>query len=475
MKLRFSGDICLNEEDASFEAILARNGVPLSLWESYSSFANSFGGTIVLGLEKTEDGKLLARGITDAEQMVKEIFDAVNNPQKVSYNVLKSDDVRIVEQNGKRLIEISVPRADRHNCPIYINDRIIGGTFRRNGPNDYHCTKPEIVGMMRENVDAPPDTHILDDFCMEDIDGGTLSRYRSFLSAGDKEHIWNTLQDEEFLRRIGAAKKSRDGELHPTLAGLLMFGNEYRIVDEVPDYKLDYIEYKKSGAELEHRIVSDDGRWTGNVFDFFLNVGDRFWASTGDAFRLAGNVDANKAIRESIINALVHADYLGQAGIRIEVRHNIVVIRNSGLFRTPIREAEEGGCSDLRNPIMAKMFSLIGLSERAGNGLHDIVRTWKERGFEPPLIEESLSPPAVKMTLSMRVDSKTKAIADEEKVLMLMEEDGRISIEKISQKTGLSKSKTETVVKKLKESGRLERTGGKRDGRWIVQINPERK
>ncbi|MCL2296654.1 MAG: putative DNA binding domain-containing protein [Methanomassiliicoccaceae archaeon] len=475
MDLLFGGDYCLNEEGASFEAKSASGGIPLSVWESYSAFANSFGGTIVLGLEETEDGRLLVKGIKNTDKIVNEVWNTVNNPQKVSCNVLKSDDVKIAEHNGKKLVIINIPRADRHDCPIYINDRMNGGTFRRNGPNDYRCTKPEIAGMMRESADMPIDTSVLEDFDMGDIDRSTLSRYRTFMRLGDEKHIWNTVPDNEFLRLIGAAKKGEDGNLHPTLAGLLMFGMEYRITCEVSDYKLDYIEYMKPGVEWEYRIVSGDGQWTGNVFDFYTSVSNRLGMSTGRPFaigedwRRVNDTDIDKALRESLINALVHADYRGRMGVRIEVRPNVVTVRNPGLFRIPIQEAEEGGYSDPRNPTLAKMFSLVGAVERAGSGLYRIMEIWKKNGFEQPLIEESLNPPTVKVTLIMKMDPKTSAISEEEKILGLMALDNGISIEKVSKETGIPKSKVEAAVKRLRDRGRLERTGGKKGGRWIVK------
>jgi len=475
MDLKFSGDYCLNAEDAFFEAKSAKGGTPLSMWETYSAFANSFGGTIVLGLETMEDGALMVMGIKETDKIVNEIWNTVNNLQKVSCNILKSDDVKIVEYNGKKLVTINVPRADRHDCPVYINDRMNGGTFRRNGPNDYRCTKPEIAGMMRESAEIPPDASVLDNFDMDDIDRGTLSRYRTFMKIGDEKHIWNTVQDDEFLRLIGAAKKGENDELHPTMAGLLMFGLEYRITTEVPDYKLDYIEYMKPGTEWEYRIVSGDGQWTGNIFDFYMNVTNRLGVSTGrpfalgDGWRRVEDTDIDKALRESLINALVHADYRGRMGVRIEVRPNIVTVRNPGLFRIPIREAKEGGYSDPRNPTLAKMFSLVGAVERAGSGLYRIMEIWKKNGFEAPMIEESLNPPTVRVTLSMRVDPKTPVISEEERILGLMAIDSGISISRISEEIGAPRSKVEAIINQLKENGRLERIGGKRGGRWLVK------
>jgi len=475
MELLFSGEYCLNKEDSSFEAKSATSGITMSTWESYSAFANSFGGTIVLGLEETEEGGLKVVGLKNADKTIVDIWNTINNPQKVSCNILKSDDVRVIEHNGKKLISITVPRADRHDCPIYINDNIISGTFRRNGPNDYKCTKPEVAGMIRDSEDIALDAIVLNEFDMGDIDRNTLSRYRALMKINDDKHVWNPLPDDELLRLIGAAGRGDDGDLHPTFAGLLMFGMEYRISKEVPNYKLDYLEYIKIGVDWEYRIVSGDGRWTGNVFDFYMNVSNRLKISVGRPFEIDKNwmrvedTKIDKALRESLVNALIHADYHGRLGIRLELRPNILIVRNPGLFRIPVKEAKEGEISDPRNPTLAKMFNLIGAVERTGSGLYRIIETWKENGFEPPSIEERLNPPTVLMTLPMIMDPKTTAISTEEKIIKLMRADSSISIIKISKDTGISRSRTVSIIEKLKETGRIERIGGKNGGRWIVK------
>ena len=254
-----------------------------------------------------------------------------------------------------------------------------------------------------------------------------------------------------------------------------MFGLEYRISKEFPDYKLDYFEYINPGVDWEYRIVSGDGRWTGNIFDFYVNVANRLKLSIGRPFAIGDNwrriddTDTDKAIRESLINALVHADYRGRMGIRIEVWPGAVIVRNPGLFRLPIREAEAGGRSDPRNPTLVKIFGLIGAVERAGSGLYRIIGTWKKNGFEPPMIEEGLFPPTVKITLSMKMDPKASVIPDEVKIIRLMEADNSISLDRLSRETGITRSKIDKIVKELKETGRLERVGEKKGGRWIVK------
>ncbi|MCD8348468.1 MAG: hypothetical protein LUD16_11105, partial [Lachnospiraceae bacterium] len=85
-----------------------------------------------------------------------------------------------------------------------------------------------------------------------------------------------TLGDEEYLKNIGAAAESKaDGKMHPTAAGLLMFGNEYDIVREFPYYFLDYREVLDPTIRWTDRLQSSSGDWSGNLFDFFFRVNSK--------------------------------------------------------------------------------------------------------------------------------------------------------------------------------------------------------
>ncbi len=62
-------------------------------------------------------------------------------------------------------------------------------------------------------------------FCFD-----TIRSYRNILRIARPEHIWTNLEDSDFLYRIGAMSYGEDKKLHPTAAGLLMFGYEYEIL-----------------------------------------------------------------------------------------------------------------------------------------------------------------------------------------------------------------------------------------------------
>lgn len=93
------------------EAKKAAGGLPHSIWETYSAFANTIGGIILLGVEELPDHSLRPIHLPKVEQMLNEFWNIINNPNKVSVNILSDKHVQIHEQDGQRFISITVPRA----------------------------------------------------------------------------------------------------------------------------------------------------------------------------------------------------------------------------------------------------------------------------------------------------------------------------------------------------------------------------
>ena len=79
-------------ENAAVEFKRARGGVPADFWPSYSAFSNTDGGIIILGVRE-KDGKREIEGLADTEKIVADLWNAVNNPDKVSANVLTSPSI----------------------------------------------------------------------------------------------------------------------------------------------------------------------------------------------------------------------------------------------------------------------------------------------------------------------------------------------------------------------------------------------
>ena len=110
-------------EDNRREVKKAKGGLPNSLWETYSAFANCYDGVIILGVRENKDGSWYVDGLENAPKLRKDFWDTINNKNKVSVNLLTDNDVKIYEENSSAIIVIHVPKAKREQKPVYINGR----------------------------------------------------------------------------------------------------------------------------------------------------------------------------------------------------------------------------------------------------------------------------------------------------------------------------------------------------------------
>ena len=91
-------NLLLSYESSELEFKSAKGGFPGSFWETYSSFANTQGGCIILGVKQTDDGfKVDGLDKAKIEQLKKTLWDGLNNKGKVSVNILTEKDVNEYE------------------------------------------------------------------------------------------------------------------------------------------------------------------------------------------------------------------------------------------------------------------------------------------------------------------------------------------------------------------------------------------
>ena len=145
-------------ENNRIEAKQALGGLPESIWETYSAFANAEGGIILLGVEELEDKSLHALDLLDPQWLIDDFLTILNDPTQVSANILTEEDIRIHEIDGRHIVTITVPKADIRCRPVYVEGDVLRGTYRRSGEGDYRCTPEEIEAMLleRETVCTEP-------------------------------------------------------------------------------------------------------------------------------------------------------------------------------------------------------------------------------------------------------------------------------------------------------------------------------
>lgn len=376
--------------------VKSTNGVlPNSIWETYSSFANSYGRVIILGVAENKDGSWYTTGLKDERKLLKEFWDGINNKHKVSSNILTDKDVQIYKYEGTTdvIVIIHVPRAKREDRPIYLNGDILKSTFRRNWEGDYRCSISEVKSMLRDQTEKTMDMKVVETLSIEQLNQDTIKNYRHRHQYLNSEHPFNELQDEQYLQRIGAADIGEDGNLHPTAAGLLMFGDEWRIVREFPEYFLDYQELLDPQIRWTDRFYSSTGDWSGNLYDFYFRVYNKLILDIKVPFQMSGGdriveTPIHKAIREVLANCLVNSDYQSPRGIVIRKKPNELIFENPGDVRVGKYQMCKGGQSDSRNKALMKMFNLIGIGERAGSGVPQLFEVWEKQGWNKPIVDE---------------------------------------------------------------------------------------
>ena len=393
-------------EGNRLEVKKASGGLPRSLWDTYSSFSNCNGGVIILGVKEREDGSWYTTHLQNENKLLTDFWNTINNRSKVSVNLLNEGSVETYEFNGDVIIVIYVAKADRVYKPVYINNDIFGGTFRRNHEGDYHCSEVEIRGMLRDQAEKGSDSKILLNRDLSIFYPDTVKSFRTRHKAVNPNHVWHRLDDNDYLERIGAASISDvDGRLHPTTAGLLMFGEEYKIRQEFPEYFLDYREMLDPSIRWTDRLESSTGEWSGNLLDFFFQMERKLFRDIKKPFKLEGIVrvdetPVHKAIREALANCMANVDFNFPRGIVILKSPNEIIIENPGSIITGKAQMLKGGISEPRNKTIIKMFNLIHIGERAGSGVPDIFSIWNEEGWIPPAVEEFYKPDRTVLTLS---------------------------------------------------------------------------
>ena len=412
----------LYKEDNRREVKRAKGGLPASLWETYSSFANCYGGVIILGVKERPDGSWYTTGLDarDRDKLLKQLWDAINNRKKVNMNLLKEDDVETYVENGDLIIVIYVPMAKREEKPIYINDDLFGGTYRRNHGGDYRCTRLQVKTMLRDQAENTMDMEILDEVPIEDLNYETIQGYRNRHRTLKSGHPFERLNDADYLRSIGAAAISReDKQLHPTAAGMLMFGDEYNIVRHFPDYFLDYREMLDPAIRWTDRLQSSSGEWSGNICDFYFRVYNKIIRDVKTPFAMEGgdridDTPVHKALREALANCLINADYYGARGVVIKKERDKISFENPGYIRTGKIQMRKGGESDPRNKSLMKMFNLINIGERSGSGVPLIFNTWEDQRWKEPVIEERFDPDRTILSLEF-AEKQTRKTSEENK------------------------------------------------------------
>jgi len=344
---------------------------PLGVLRAIVAFANTAGGTIILGIEdKTERVLGIAEPLLVEEKLINLISDLIL-PQILP-------EIEVIPWRNKYLLVIQIfPSSAK---PHFMKQQgMENGTYIRIGSSNRLADKVMQAELKRIRFEDSFDRQPVAELNSEEID----FRVTSELFASLKKLTKSDLVSMDLIVNYQHQKA-------PTVGGVILFGKNR--LKYFPDAWIQVGRF--SGITKTHiidtqEIISYPIVAIEDVIAFVKKHAMHGIQIEGARHTESWSLPLT-AIREAMINAVVHADYAQQgAPIRLAIFDDRIEIENPGvlLFGLTVDEIKLG-VSKLRNRVIGQVFYRLGLIERWGSGIKRIVDSCVESGLPEPLFEE---------------------------------------------------------------------------------------
>ena len=453
----------------------ATSGLPNDFWPSYSSFANTEGGWVALGVvERVPHNELC--GVNNADAIITNLWNLLSNPNKTNVRCIENTDVRTFIIDGHCIVLIYIHEASENMKPVYINGNM-ENTYIRTGDGDRKATQDELKAFLR-NACPGQDGLAADRFTMNDLDRESVLAFKSRVSRRYPKQKYAEMTDEEFLTEIGGAFYGRDtGKWQIKKGTVLFLGKVNSIKDLFPQYHVDYFNRRGSNSRWIDRVTDDEpSEYEMNLYQFFTIVYEKMRSMLHEAFVLDStqlripNSDFDETLRECIVNCLAHADYIqAYPSIKIEAYEGWFRFLNPGKMLVSKEQFMIGGDSRPRNEVIMKMFRLLGASERQGFGGPLIFKSAMVNRFRNPEIETNIEKTELKVWNIDLVDSYPNLSDIEKNILrVVMKSRVALSIKTIAEYCDESEYQIRKSVNSLVDENLLEKNGNGPSTKYCV-------
>ncbi len=326
-----------------------------AILQTICAFANEpglDGGTILLGVERTDEGMLFpdytVRGVPDPDKVQADLVSQCRNV----FNVPLSVTITAERAEQGTVLIVDVPEASASAKPIhFVRKPLPAGAFRRLGSADVKCTEDDLALLYQQRRVAPLDRSRVDGAGIRDVDPDAVAVYRTTRAEANPTAAELQLDDVELLHALGCIENGPDGPTL-TLAGLLLFGRATSQRRLLPMMRLDYVRVagrewvpengERFTATLDMRgpILTLLGRAQAAVMD---DLPRAFHLPEGKMQREDKPRLPSRVIREAVVNALMHRSYRSQQPTQIIRFANRLELRNPGYsLKAPDRLGEPG-------------------------------------------------------------------------------------------------------------------------------------
>lgn len=435
--------------------------------QTLCAFLNTSGGTVLFGVRP--DGA--AEGQKVSDQTLRDIAQAADRFEPPAHLSMG----RVKVKGGREVVAVAV-EGGSDTRPFTYEGRAyerVGSTTRKMPQSKY-----EKLLLDRAHVRRRWENQTAVDVKLSDLDREEILRAREAaiqqrrISAGTSRHIGDIL-DRMGLRRDGVI----------TQAAQVLFGTKF-----LPDYPQCMLKMGRFRGTTVLGDILDNRQEHLNAFvavregmaflDRTLPLAARF--PEGKINREDRLPVPPNALREILLNAVMHRDYSDPSGfVAIAVFDDRIEIRSAGTlpFGITVEMLSGPHLSKPRNPLIAEAFHRTGSVEIWGRGTNRVIDECKAYGIEPPSFEERQGwvvvtfrapiSPAAGRAMVEKAREKARETA-REKILDTILTDPSITTAQLARVAGLTPKGVEWNLKRLKEAGVLKRVGPDKGGRWVV-------
>ena len=373
-------------ESQTIELKSAHQGCPTRLYDSLSSFSNqNEGGVILFGIDEKDDFSI--KGVYDAQDLQKKVAEQCKQmepPVRALFTVCDID--------GKKIVSAEIPGVDVDLRPVFYKGvGRIKGSYIRVGESDEQMSEYEVYSYKAFRKRIRDELRTVDDEKFSLINNERISHYLNEVKK-EKDNLAKSVSDDDILELMGITKGGK-----PTLAGLMCFSiypQAYYPQLCITAVALPGTEQGISGINDERFI--DNKRITGSIpemldsaVDFVRRNSRNITIIDSNGRRIDKPEYPVKAVREAILNALVHRDYSSYTEnipVRIEMYRDRLEIINSGGLYGNISINELGQVRpDTRNPALANILEVLHYTENRYSGIPTIMNEFASNNFPMPV------------------------------------------------------------------------------------------
>lgn len=366
-----------------------------SIMETVCSYANEpglGGGYILMSISADDSESAATHYKIDEMPDTDKLQSDIATQCASMFNMPVRPQMSIDKINGMSVLKIWIDELPAKQKPLYFKKLgLPNGALRRIGSTDQHCTDDDMHVFYQDtgSYDQTP----VKGTTIADVDENALKRYRILREKVNPVAEELTYSDAELLQSLGCVNKENLNELN--IAGVLLFGNSKIQRSTFPMIRADYIRVpgNKWVENPDNRFTTIDMR--GSLILVLYRLIDAINADLPKGFLLQeDNIQASiiglpmKALREAIVNALMHRSYREHRPTQIIRYDNRIEIINPGFSLKSEEKLGQPG-SETRNPFIAAVFHDTNLAETKGSGIRAMRKLMQDAHLVPPTFESS--------------------------------------------------------------------------------------